>query len=121
MNRGAHCKLYIITYALHTAFEASISIILGPVDIHIKVGEVVLCDCRYTGTNDLPLWKINGVLYLPNMIPPRYMANSTGIYFQACQELHLSTFQCLFTFYDDASQSIETINSSVGTVFVSQG
>lgn len=113
--------MYIIIYVLHTAFGASILITSGPVDMHVKVGDVVPCDCMYTGTSELPLWKINGVLHFPNMIPPRYMANKTGLYFQAYHELHLSTFQCLFMVYNDSSHSIEIINSSIGTVFVSEG
>ena len=80
---------------------------------------MVICECIYNGTNDLPLWKINDDLQFPSTLPPGYTANKTGLYFQATQELHQSTYQCLFAVY--LSESIEMIESEVGTVFVMQG
>ena len=119
---------YYLTYcllctfsALHTVFGTSISITMGPVNTNATEGSVVPCDCRYTGTEDLPLWKINGALHSPSVLPPGYMANRTGLYFQARQDLHRSTYQCLFAFYNDRTERIERTTSSIGTVFVSQG
>ena len=108
-------------FALHTVFETSISIIRGPEDTNATVGVVIPCYCRYIGTDDLPLWRINNVLHSTNALPPGYTANQTGIFFQAHQELHLSTYQCLFLVYSDSTERIRMIESSNGTVFVSQG
>ena len=84
-------------------------------------GDIVRCDCNYTGTEDLPLWRINGVLHLPSALPLGYMANRTGLYFQAHLLLHQTTYQCLFVFYNDSSEGIETIESTTGTLFVGPG
>ena len=94
---------------------------MGPVDTNATVGDIVPCDCRYTGTEDLPLWAINGVIHSPSNLPLGYMANKTGLYFEAVQELHMSTYQCLFKIYNDSSRNVETIDSMIGTVFVMQG
>ena len=111
----------LYTVYLPTAIEASIFITTNPMDTNATLGDTILCDCRYTGTEDLPLWKINGALYSPSAVPPGYMANKTGLYFQAHHLLHKSTYQCLFAIYNDSSESIEVIESFTGTVFVSQG
>jgi len=99
----------------------SVSIDTGPADTNAKVGDIVSCDCRYAGTEDLPLWRINGVIHPPSALPPGYMANRTGLYFQAFQDLHMSTCQCLFTVYNDTVQNIQLVESVIGTVFIMQG
>lgn len=98
-----------------------ISIHEGPADTNATVGNIVPCYCKYTGTEDLPLWAINGVIHSPSDLPRGYMVNKTGLYFQAFQEMHMSTYQCLFNIFSASTQSVETIPSTIGTVFVMQG
>ena len=105
----------------HAVFGGSISIATGPVNTSVVEGDGVICDCIYNGTEDLPLWRINGVLHSPSALPPGYTADKLGLYFQATQELNQSTYQCLFAVYNGSSVLIELITSSIGTVFVSQG
>lgn len=95
---------------------------VGPADTNATVDYIVPCDCRYTGTEDLPLWRINGDIHSPNALPPGYMANKTGLYtyFRSFQEMNMPTYQCLFKLYIDAFQIVEQ-NSTVGTVFMMQG
>jgi len=99
----------------------SVSIDIGPADTNATVGDIVPCVCKYTGTDDLPLWRINGVIHSPSALPPGYMANTTGLYFQAFQDLHMSTYQCLFTLYNGTAQNIQTVESTIGTVLIMQG
>lgn len=86
-----------------------------------QVGDRVICDCIYSGTEDLPLWRINDVLHSPSALPPGYTADKNGLYFQATQELDRSTYQCLFAARNGSPVFIELIASSIGTVLVSQG
>ena len=115
------CTLHMHFPALHIVQETPISITLGPVDTNAMEAEEVLCDCRYTGTKDLPMWRINGTLHSPSFLPPGYTANKSGLYFQAGQDLHLSNYQCLFNVYNAVTENIEMTESCIGTLFVTPG
>ena len=110
------CSSYIAT-----VLGTPVSITMGPFDATATEGSIVPCDCRYTGVEDLPLWSINGALHSTSVLPPGYKANKTGLYFQARRDLHRSTYQCLFAYYNDTTERIEWTGSSIGTVFVREG
>ena len=112
-------QIYLFIFSV--VFGTAISITLGPADTNTTEGSTVTCDCIYNGTEDLPLWRINDVLHSSSALPAGYTANKTGLYFQAHEELHLSTYQCLFGFYDDLSDSVEMTESATGTLFVNKG
>ena len=112
-----------ITFTMPSIFliPTDILIIVGPINTTATAGDAVPFNCNYTGTDNLPFWRINGVVYSPSALPPGYMANKTGLYFTTFQELHLSTYQCFFAFYNDLSESIEVVESATGELSVMQG
>ena len=112
-----------ITFTMPSIFliPTDILIMVGPIDTIATAGDVVPFNCIYTGTDNLPFWRINGVVYSPSALPPGYMANKTGLYFRAFQELHLSNYQCFFALYNDLSESIEVTESGTGILSVMQG
>ena len=112
-----------ITFTMPSIFliPTDILIMVGPTDTIATAGDAVPCYCIYTGTDNLPFWRINGVVYSSSALPPGYMANKTGLYFTAFQELHLSTYQCFFALYNDLSESIEVVESATGKLSVMQG
>ena len=94
---------------------------MGPIDTRATAGNAVTFNCIYTGTDNLPSWKINGIVYSPSALPPGYMANKTGLYFTAFQELNSSTYECFFALYNELSESIEVVESATGKLSVMKG
>ena len=100
--------------------SGSITFIEQPGDTNATEGNMVPCYCTYTGTIDLPLWKINETTYAPNLLPPAFSVNSSGLFFVARLEFSYTTFQCFFSIYTSSGQ-FQKVESRIGTVLVADG
>ena len=92
-----------------------------PNNTYVKEGEMVSCYCEYSGTESLPYWRVNETDYSVSSVPVTagFIANASGLFFEARLEMDSTNFQCFFTIYK--SGQFQPVESSIGTVFVEEG
>ena len=73
----------------------------GPGNVTKPIGQSVTFCCRYIGTNDLPLWKINGTLYLSSSLPYGHRFTFEGLQVKTRGQLNHTEYRCAVIVYKD--------------------
>ena len=64
------------------------------------VGDTVTFSCEYTGTSDLPNWKIGGIDYSVVDLPARHRYTNEGLQVRSVQaSLNNTEYRCFFATY----------------------
>lgn len=83
------------------AGTVSINILESPQNATVAVGDEVTFKCRFSGTLDLPLWNIGGVIYFPSYLPAGFEYTEEGLHIPTVWEsLNNTKLFCFFTVYD---------------------
>ena len=90
-----------------------IEFVKEPRDVHVPCGSNAFFPCTYTGTNGIPLWRINGALRPINILPFRHKFNGTGMVISDVDDAMNGTlYQCCFIIAN------KEINSTTGALIV---
>ena len=73
----------------------------GPGNVTKPIGQSVTFCCRYIGTNDLPLWKINGTSYLSSSLPYGHRFTFEGLQVKTREQLNHTEYRCAILVYAD--------------------
>ena len=84
------CPLYI---------DVDVLITQGPGNVTRLVGQSVTFCCHFLGTSDLPLWKINGTLYLSSDLPYGHRLTFSGLQVEAREHLNHTEYRCAVSIY----------------------
>ena len=71
----------------------------GPGNATTAIGQSVTFCCSYIGTHDLPLWKINGTLYLSSDLPYGHRFTLNGLKVKARGQLNHTVYRCAVSVY----------------------
>ena len=83
-------------------FSGAIRIIRGPANVEAMVGDTVTFSCEYTGTSDLPNWRIGGTDYSVVDLPAGHRHTFGGLQVQRVQASQNNTeYQCFFVTYSN--------------------
>ena len=56
--------------------------------------------CSYTGTSDVPSWKIAGIIFVTSALPPKHSYNGSGLVVSNVDlSLNMSSYACFFSEY----------------------
>ena len=98
----------VTTVGVILCATSAIEIIQGPEDVTVNEGEMAIFTCSYSGTNEFPLWFINGSSYSIQGevvgLPDRHSYSNQRITVNDVQPSdNGSTYSCSFLFSDTAS------------------
>ena len=99
----------------------AIQITQNPQNIWATLGDTVTFSCNYTGTIDLPNWKIGGIDYSVVDLPPghRYTDEGLQVQLQDVQPLRNYTeYSCFFYEFMASCDQFYRVESSPGILFI---
>ena len=111
-------------------FSGAIQIIQGPQDVVASFGDTVTISCEYTGTRDLPNWRIGGIDYSAVDLPPghqyislppghQYTRGGLKVNLQDVQPLRNNTkYSCYFYEFLNSCGDFSRIESSPGDLII---
>ena len=102
-------------------FLGIIQITLGPENVEAMVGDTVTFRCEYTGTRDLPRWRIGGTDYSVIDLPPghRYTFGGLQVRLQDVYPLRNKTeYSCFFYEFIASCSLFRQVQSSPGVLFI---
>ena len=107
--------------AFFVFFSGAINITQSPQDVWARVNETVTFRCEYTGTRDLPRWRIDGTDYSVIDLPPghRYTFGGLQVRLQDVYPLRNKTeYSCFFYEFITSCGLFRRVQSSPGVLFI---
>ena len=74
--------------------DVNVLITRWPGNVTRSIGQSVTFCCHYFGTRDLPLWKINGTLYLSSDLPYGHRLTFSGLQVEVREPLNHAEYRC---------------------------
>ena len=84
---------------LSSLADVNVVITEEPGNVTRCIGQSVTFCCHYTGTRDLPLWKINRTLYVPTDLPYGHRFTFEGLQVKVRGQLNHTEYRCAVIVY----------------------
>ena len=81
------------------------------------VGDIVQFNCRYTGTNDVPFWRIGGSGYIIDDLPRRHSYSGQVLTVHDVQLTDSGqTYQCTFLGPESRTATLTVLPTAAGKI-----